>query len=321
MMTCEVVFSPIRDRGQIVIRKVVELSGKRSFKDLTGTAVIKLASAYYFQNKKVSLKEFIRRDDPIVIKAGYDGNNRVLFNGYVVAVLPNIPVEIKCENAMYMLKKTAVNVSYKSVSLQKLLTEICPSGTEIDALNIDLGAFKAVKTNVAAVLEKIKEQFGLVAYFKDTVLKVGKIYQDISTTPIATLNFQKNIRSSGLEYRYKDDIKLKVKAISNLSSGKKIEVTVGDENGEERTLNYYNITSEATLKELATAQIDKMKIEGYKGNIKLYGLPAVDMTEVVTIEDPDYPEKNKVDLNKKWRYLSKHHEQIRTYTRSNKNYC
>jgi hypothetical protein len=292
MMTCEVVFSPIRDRGQIVIRKVVELSGKRSFKDLTGTAVIKLASAYYFQNKKVSLKEFIRRDDPIVIKAGYDGNNRVLFNGYVVAVLPNIPVEIKCENAMYMLKKTAVNVSYKSVSLQKLLTEICPSGTEIDALNIDLGAFKAVKTNVAAVLEKIKEQYGLVAYFKDTVLKVGKIYQDISTTPIATLNFQKNIRSSGLEYRYKDDIKLKVKAISNLSSGKKIEVTVGDENGEERTLNYYNITSEATLKELATAQIDKMKIEGYKGNIKLYGLPAVDMTEVVTIEDPDYPEKN-----------------------------
>jgi hypothetical protein len=291
-MTCEILFSPIRDRGEIVVRKVVELSGNVSFKNLTGTAVIKLASAYYFQGKKVSLKDFIKRDDPVIIKAGYDGNNRVLFQGYVVAVSPNIPVEIKCENGMYTLKKTAVNVSYKSVSLQKLLAEICPSDTIVDALNVDLGAFKAVKTNVAAVLEKIKEQYGLVAYFKGSVLKVGKIYQDISLTPIAVLNFKKNIRSSGLEYRYKDDIKLKVKAISNLSSGKKIEVTVGDENGEERTLNYYNITSETTLKELATAQIDKMKIEGYKGNIKLYGLPVVDMTEVVTIEDPDYPEKN-----------------------------
>jgi hypothetical protein len=293
VLTCEIIFPAMRERREFSIRKVIEVSGKSSWKNLTDTAMIKLPSKSYFEGKRLSLKEYIRRDDPVTIKLGYNSRLNTVFDGYVVTVAPQIPVVITCEDSMYLLKKTPVNTSYRSVSLHKLLAEICPKDIKFDAVDIDLGAFKAVNTNVAKVLEKLKEQYGLVAYFKDKVLKVGKVYfQNADKKPVAILNFKKNIRSNTLEYRFKEDIKLKVKAISNLKSGKKIEVTVGDDDGEERTLNFYNIESEATLKQLAEQDISKMKVEGYKGKVKCYGEPYIQHTDVISLKDPDYPEKD-----------------------------
>lgn len=294
LMLCEIVFPKIRDRNDIVINKIISVSGEHSWKNLTDTATIKLQSKTYFQGKKIPLKDFIKRGDPVTITIGYSGNMRKEFEGFVASVSPKIPIEITCEDRMYLLKHTSANISYESVMLPKLLNDICPAGTKIDALNTNLGSFKIVKANVAKVLEKTKQQYGFVAYFKGDVLKVGKVYFDSvhAPKPVAVLNFRKNIRSSNLTYREKEDVKIKVKAISNLRSGKKIEVEVGDKDGEERTLNYFNITEKEDLKAAAERDIDKLKVAGYRGKIKCYGLPVIDHTEIVTIEDPDYPEKN-----------------------------
>jgi hypothetical protein len=202
-------------------------------------------------------------------------------------------VEITCEDYMYKLKHTPVNISYQSIRLPQLLENICPTDVSINAIDIDLGSFKAVSTNVAKVLEKLKQQYGLVAYFKDKTLFCGKVYlSNASKSPVALFHFQRNVQSHNLEYREKEEVKYNVEAISNLSSGKKIKVSVGDEDGEKRTLNYYNITSEAELEATATRDMEKLKVEGYRGSIDTFGQPLVEHTDVVKLEDDKYPEKN-----------------------------
>ena len=61
------------------------------------------------------------------------------------------------------------------------------------------------------------------------------------------------------------DKSLKVKAISILKDNKKLEVEVGDTEGELRTLHFYKVTSEAKLKELAKAKMSTLKYTGFKG--------------------------------------------------------
>jgi hypothetical protein len=293
VMVALIVFPAVRDRQEISIRKVNAVDGESSWKNLTGTATIKLPSSIYFQDKKVSLKDFIKRGDPVEINLGYNETYHKRFEGFVAHVSPQIPVEITCEDYMYKLKHTPVNKSYQSIRLPQLLANICPSDITINAIDIDLGSFKAPSTNVAKVLEKIKEQYGVVAYFKDKKLFVGKVYlSNTSKSPVALFHFQRNVKSHNLEYREKDEIKYNVEAISNLKSGKKIKVDVGDKDGEKRTLNYYNITSEAELEATATRDMEKLKVEGYRGSIDTFGQPLVEHTDVVKLEDDKYPEKN-----------------------------
>src|SRR5690349_15916443 len=72
--------------------------------------------------KERPLEDLIKTGAPVLVKYGYDGNLRTEFQGYVIPGLkPNIPLEIKCENAMWLFKRKPLTKSWKAVNLSEVI--------------------------------------------------------------------------------------------------------------------------------------------------------------------------------------------------------
>jgi hypothetical protein len=104
------------------------------------------------------------------------------------------------------------------------------------------------------------------------------------------LDFQRNVISSNLEYRIKADRRLKIRAISILPNNQKIEIQLGDPDGEEHTLHFYDLP-ESTLRQQATATMDQLHYDGYAGDLELFGLPYIQHGDIVRLRDNAYPER------------------------------
>jgi len=290
VMTCSVLFPAFAGRSEFSINQVEKIETQSSWKTLTDTAVVKIPARWTYQEKDVAIRDLIRAGDPVKISLGYDGDLKQVFSGYVRSLSPGAPIMIECEDEMYTLKKTPVNVSYEQVSLPTLLSDLIPDKITVDSDNVDLGAIRASNTTLAKLLDKIKDQYGFVSYFRNGVLRVGKVYID-SQDQGASFFLEKNILSDQLQYE-DESRPLRVKAISNQKDGSKIEVEIGDPGGEIRTLNYFNLSSESELKRLAEADMAKLKVSGYQGSFTAYGIPVVSHGEIVSLSSTEYPERD-----------------------------
>lgn len=288
------------DRPGFEVRRVVSVKVESSWRNLTGKATVQLPGYWLFKSNKLRIKDWLRRGDPITIELGYNKQLVTEFTGYVTEVKPGIPVTLNCEDEMYRLKRYPVKCSYNGVRLPQLLKDICPPGTQIDALDTQLGHFKASNVTVAKVLEKLKELYGFVSYFRDGILYCGKVYRQGTTDNRKTaFNFQRPgpgaVLDDRLEYRTADDLHVIVQATSHQLKGKDLKVTVGDTtelDAEQRTLNYFNLASEADLKATALRDVQKLKVQGYKGSFTSYGLPSVQHGELVGISNTEYSERD-----------------------------
>lgn len=290
VMVCEILFPKNERRGNILFRNVNAVSIDSSWKNLTDKAEISIPRRFKWADKEV--KELIRKGDQVIIKLGYDGNLNDEFTGYVVDLEAGIPVKIYCEDNMYLLKKIPANKSYGVVKLKKILSDILPEWVKVEAIDAELGSFIIEKSTVAKALEKLKESFGLNSYFRGNTLFCGKVYEDIDKIEVK-YHFQRNIVSHDLKYRTKDDLRIKVTAISYLNTGKKLEITLGDDDGEERTLPYYdNITDIESLKAIAQRDMEQFKVDGYKGGLVSFGIPFVKHGYIANLVDDEYPERS-----------------------------
>ena len=90
------------------------------------------------------------------------------------------------------------------------------------------------------------------------ILKHFYLYPKIQKTH--SFKFLYNVIDySNLEWRNEDDEKLKIKAVSIRSDNTKLEVEAGDADGNTRTLYFFNIDDEASLKAKAEAKINELK--------------------------------------------------------------
>ncbi|MFD2787937.1 hypothetical protein [Hymenobacter rubripertinctus] len=286
-----------KPRPAFSVRKVVSARVEDSWRNLTGTAEVQLPGHWLFQQQRLAIKDWLQRGDRVEIHLGYNQKLVKEFTGYVTDVSPRIPVIISCEDEMYRLKWVPVKFSATSVRLPALLRAICPADIRIDALDVDMGHFRAKNVTVAKVLEKIKQDYGFVSYFQDGTLYCGRVYLKGADAPKTEFSFQRDILADQLEYRERDDLKVIVKATSHQLKGKNITVTVGDEDAldaEERTLNYFQVGSEAALRKMALNDINKLKVEGYKGSFTTYGLPSVRHGDLAGLTNTEYPERDGV---------------------------
>lgn len=288
------------DRPAFEVRRVISVKVENSWRNLTGKATVQVPGRWLFKENQLRIKDWLRRGDPIKIELGYNKQLEPEFTGYVTDVKPGIPVTLSCEDEMYRLKRWPVKYSTAGARLPALLHSICPPGTKINALDTEVGHFKAANVTVAKVLEKLKELYGFVSYFHDGVLYCGKVYrQSASVAPKTPFNFQRPgpgaVLSDSLEYRNADDLKVIVTATSHQLKGKDLKVVVGDTkelDAEPRTLQYFNLDSEAALRAAANRDVQKLKVEGYKGSFTTYGLPSVQHGHLATISNKDYPERD-----------------------------
>lgn len=273
-MNCLIEFPEHEGRAAFSIRKVHRIEIESSWKLLTDRARIELPrNVKDFEKEKV--REVFRRGAPVVIYFGYNGTLIEQFRGYITQVSADIPIVIKCEDEMWRVKQLPVNLSYKNVLLDELLKAIAP-GYEVDALEgVQLGGVRFSKTTAGKVLEKLQQEWNLYSYMEGSTLKCGKYYADDTEEKPVNFDLERNAVSNDLNYKKKEDILIKIRAVSTLSNGNKLEVIVGDENGEERQLSYYNIRIKGELEVLATKDLEKHKRDGFDGSFTAFGIPSV----------------------------------------------
>lgn len=279
--------------GDLIFKdRVVSIEVNSNRKEISSTAVIRIPRFNKFLvDGSTSYK--IKPGQPVVIKVGYDGEFKFEWTGYVSSIKPNTPLEINCEDEMWLLKQEQISASWESIKLDALLKYIAPKA-DVSAPEIELEPFRLDKVTKAQALNKIKEEYGIDVYFRGKTLYAGLSYGD--ATGGIQLHFQKNVPSvsqqSGLVFKKKEDVKLKVKAISILPDNTRVEAELGDPDGEQRTLTFYNIKTEGELKKIAAERINQLKYDGYTGSITAFGWPVAIHGNTVEFIDNNYPERS-----------------------------
>lgn len=271
-MNAHITFTSAATGKVVSLRKPSACKIESSWKLLTDIASITLAKQVRdFDNTQVS--EVFRRGDKVNVQLGYNGILLDEYSGYITTVSADAPIEIKLEDNMWKLKQVPVNISLNKTTLNKLLAAIVPTEFNIDAVEFNIGSVRFANMTVATVLDKIKSEFGLYSYFVNDTLVCGKIYED-NNEAVVQINLDKwALPEHSLKFKKAEDQFIKVKAISTLTDGTKVEAEYGDEGGDEQQLTYFNIESKATLKELAKNDYNRLKVDKLEGDFTTFGQP------------------------------------------------
>lgn len=266
-MTAYIVFTKNERRGDLVFRGCESVEVDSSWKNLTDTAKIVLPRRYRYRYENI--KDKIQRGDGVLIQLGYLNNNKTVFKGFVVSVDNETPTSITCEDNMFLMKQIMINRLFRGVTLNELIRAIVPTTYQIETPDMQIGNFDAVEMTVAVILDKIKEQTGLYAYWTGDKLVVGKIYTD-NVDVTKTLTFGKNIIESDLKYAFDND-KVLVEAES-ITAGKKIKAIAGEKGGRTVKIKLKG-ANVATLQKLADEKLQHLKKEGWDGGVTTFGEP------------------------------------------------
>ncbi len=281
--------------GNYVFRQVNHVKIESSWKTLGDTAMIKLP------NLAEQLENGFQVGDPVSIKLGYeDVYFDEEFNGFISKVSPNIPYTIECEDHIYHAKRTNVSKLFKSTTLKEIVKFLIEEmndqqGTFITATSnipdVSFDKFRINNLSVAGALKKLKEDYGMISYFTGSKLFVGLPLTDIWTSG-AVVNYSTswNIIKPDLTFVKDSDRNLRIKAISILPDNSKLEVEVGDPDGELRTLFFYKISSKTELTDLANTKLQSLKYSGFEGSFSTFFVPVAHHSMVANIKDPDYNE-------------------------------
>lgn len=265
-----------------------------SFDTFTGSATIILPQNLKYQNRNIyeGVDPMMMRGDKIKIEAGYYPKIKTLFTGYISKIGNNIPIEVKCEDEMFILKqKISPNLSYKTVNLRTFIARLL-EGTNIPftASNIDLGAIRVNQSNIAKVLQVLRDTYGIYSFFRDGVLKVGLPYYPNEAIE-QTILMERQIISNDMEYLRKEDVKVKVKGVLINTDNSKTEIFVGDEDGELRTVFQVGGTT-TELKELCNRFLEQMNYTGYYGKFTTFLEPRLRHGDYVRLVSYKLPERN-----------------------------
>lgn len=228
----------------------------------------------------IELAKTLKIGDKVNITLAYnEAYNKTEFVGYVKRINPGMPLEIECEDAIWLLRRKNIKKSWAQVTLRQVLEEIV-SGTGIelsgDIPEMILKPYGLKDIDGAFALQKIADEYGLKVYLKpDGKLWAGLSYTENSGKVNYCINGEESnvITANELKWRSKDDVKIKVKGVNIRKDNTRTEVELGDENGSLRTLFFYNVQSKKELENLAKQELNKLKFDGYEGKITTFLIP------------------------------------------------
>jgi hypothetical protein len=270
--------------GEYEFHYVHRVQVESSWKTLGDTCTIELP------NVQGLLEKQVKPGMPVVVRLGYDGVYAEDFRGYVSAVKPSTPTQIECMDEMWLLKQDTITMSWRSTTLEEVVKYIAPRAL-VTVPDVVLAPFRLDKVTRSEALQVLKEQYGLAVFFRGPELYVGLPYGIDEQPEQYYYHLQRNVASFGsLEFRRADDVKVKVQAISIRPDNSRVEVELGDKEGEQHTLHFFNL-SQAELKQQAEQKMALLKFDGYKGSMVAFGFPNAAHSGVCVLEDERFPER------------------------------
>jgi hypothetical protein len=314
--------------GELQFDYVHEASTSESWANLTDYFTLSFPKNINKEglNIFVGSSALLKRGDEVTVKHGYYPNLNAIFKGYITDIAAKIPLTIKCEDEMFLLKNTNIifptkrtvitssvsktgrtkrlkkpRIIIDTYSLDDLLDSILPDYIHYECLDMQLAKRAYTNVSVTRILDDLKSTYGLYSYFRaddngDQILHVG-FASDASTGNTVEFEFENNIiDDSNLEYQVEENIFIKV-IIKVINENNEVtEYTYGDTDGSQRTVHLYSNTA----KPLTKAEIDKAgaewlnkdKYTGYKGSFTTFGEPYVTAGDIVKLTSKKLPERD-----------------------------
>lgn len=265
---------------------VSEIQIVNSRKQLGNTANIKLPNKWSGK----FLCNVISGGDEVTVKIGYNGELREEFVGYVRDVAFNTPVEINCEDEFYSLRKIKPTAaSFHETTLKNVLKHLVPSITLIDIPEVTLVNFQVyANKSVMFALQQLRDSYGLEIYFKNKELYAGVPLTEktSASSEVVIYDLERNVIDPRLNYRRKEDVRIRVSAISITSENKVVKKDVGDDDASTTlTLHFYGIESVAELQRQAEEKLKVLKYDGFDGSLQTFGLPYIEPGMIAKIID------------------------------------
>jgi hypothetical protein len=230
------------------------------------------------------------------------------FSGYITKIKNKTPLELECKDNMFILQQTpAPNKTFSldgtTYTMEKMLKEMMRgTGFTIKTDNYQhrLGKMSWTNFTVAQVLDDLRKHHHLESFFVGNELRCGVIRYYPETRKTHILHFQKNISDDNLDYQRADDIRIgiiaksinKIELVSTNSAGKKktkhqeLKVTVGDTDGELRTMFFWGVPTTTELKKQALKKLPFLKYEGFRsGTLTTFALPKISQGDAVHLID------------------------------------
>lgn len=297
--------------GEYLFKRVHNVQVVKSVDLLSDTAVIKMPASAMFKSgveeqERKQLEDVIKAGDPVSITLAYKGVfENEEFTGFVTSIKPkNHIVTIECEDVLYFIRKARINKNFKNTTLkevlnfilsetnQKLPEGVPPIKLDKNSGEINFDALPLKDKNGAQALKKLQDEYGLSIFVNDARevyagLRMGTNVSD----EVANYHLQKNVVSHDLEYMKEEDVEIYVKVIGVKKDNQREEVIIGEQEGEQRTLHFYNISDKDKLKERGEEELEKLKYEGYRGNLTGFFVPHVTRGMGVTVTDTRYPSR------------------------------
>ncbi len=251
------------------------------------------------------LETKIKIGDPVSVAYGYDGENKLQFEGFIKNINHVVPLEIECENAAYLCRtvliETVFNGSLKNL-LQLLITSVNDDknaglklGSNIP--DISLQNFEAKSKTALWVLQELADQYDMLAiYFKGNVLNCHLKYLTPSSEKVNYVIGKNTADNSDLKY---NDTPADVRVVYETKDkkGKVVKKEFGSNTAEKViTKKLTGVFADETLKNMAEQEIQRTAYAGFEGSIKAFFIPESDIPVVANISHPEFE-------NRKGNYL------------------
>lgn len=286
--------------GDYIFNAVHGVEITKSVEELSDTAVIKLPTRFKIRQNGQQLytEEAIKVGDKVVITLAYEGiYSGVEFRGYVKKVSPKIPIEIHCEDAIWLLRRKNISKVWAKTSVREIVQEVI-KGTLLKMSrfmqnqDIPLNKWIIRNANGAQVLESLRKDVAQTVFIDDEdKLYVGlQQLTNIGETVVYDLNY--NLVENNLEFKSKDDRRIKIKYnYMNPTTNKKESIEIGDPDGEQREYTTSVISDPKQLEKLAEAELKKMKYDGFDGDVVSFLVPYATRGMKAKLIDEEHPNR------------------------------
>lgn len=247
------------------------------------------------EGKTIDVESKLHVGDAVVIKLGYDNHLQTEFKGFLKAINTDAGhLTLECEDAIFLFDKKVDDVELTEVStkvlLQKVAAQIDNSIVVQTEFDFTWKKFVMYKATGRDILNKVQDETKANIWFDGQTLHVQPQYAQYSGKTVA-FDFERNIESSNLKYRKKEDKKIEVEVIVFDEKGDKFSHKAGVPGGKTIKKKVSGI-SPSQCKSIADNEYDMWCYDGFEGSFTGWLVPYVQPSDAVRLRDADYPTKD-----------------------------
>lgn len=278
------------------LKNIISVEIRKSVEQLSDIAFVKISARG--GNRVLELPKGIKRGSNISISLGYDGQNNNEFKGFVTQIKHDKEIELVCEDGAFNLRKEIESKEYKKTKVGDVIADVVEQAGMKAEISDNLkplmyDKFTIKDATAYEVLEKVKEEFSIHIYVRNSVVYASLKYE--LDEGLVRYDFSKNVEKSSLKWEQEEYKKTQVEVVGIDKKNKKVSVIVGEKGGDRVKINRYNVMDEDTLRVIGEEELKKWSFTGYKGEIDTWLVPYVSYGYSAELTDVDY-------LDRKGRY-------------------